>query len=145
MSPRTRRAQNVRRQRLRILLVDDNVDGVETLAELLRHCGHIVTTAHDGESGLACFESFRPDLAILDLGLPKLDGFALAARARAEERLRAIPLIALSAYDSAADRRRTTEVGFDHHLSKPPDLKQLEELLMYYAEPKLSARAPDHR
>ena len=131
----THRAQKLRRLRLRILLVDDNVDGVETLAELLRHNGHIVTTAHDGESGLACFASFKPDLAILDLGLPKLDGFALAARARANDASRSIPLIALSAYDSPADRQRTTEVGFDHHLSKPPDLLQLEQLLLRYAAP----------
>jgi two-component system, chemotaxis family, CheB/CheR fusion protein len=125
----------MRRARLRILLVDDNVDGVETLAEVLRHEGHTVTTAHDGESGLAWLQSFRPDLAILDLGLPKLDGFALAARARAEERLRSIPLIALSAYDSPAHRQRATEAGFDHHLSKPPNLRQLEELLLRYADP----------
>jgi CheY-like chemotaxis protein len=129
----TRSAQKMRRPRLRILLVDDNVDGVETLAELLRHSGHIVTTAHDGESGLACFDSFKPDLAILDLGLPKLDGFALAARAK--QRFRSTPLIALSAYDSPADRLRTTEVGFDHHLSKPPDLIQLEHILFRYADP----------
>jgi CheY-like chemotaxis protein len=128
-------AHRMRRPRLRILLVDDNVDGVETLAELLRHSGHIVTTAHDGDSGLACFDSFRPDLAILDLGLPKLDGFALATRARANERLRSIPLIALSAYDSPADRQRATEVGFDHLLSKPPDLRLLDDLLSRYADP----------
>jgi two-component system CheB/CheR fusion protein len=118
---------------LKILLVDDNVDATDTLAELLRTVGHRVVGAYDGVSGLAWFECFMPDLAILDLGLPELDGFELAERVRSDMRFRALPLIALSAYDAPRDRARSRSVGFDHHLSKPLRWKQLQDLLAGYA------------
>lgn len=119
--------------RLRILLIDDNVDYVETLAELLRASGHCVVTAHDGTRGLASFETFKPDLAILDLGLPELDGFALARHVRCRAAFCKMPLIAVSAYDSALARKRTFESGFDHHLAKPADLARLQALIARYA------------
>jgi CheY-like chemotaxis protein len=121
-------------RRLRILLIDDNVDYIEMLAELMRGIGHCVATAHDGVTGLARFESFMPDLAILDLGLPELDGFALGRKIRCKAAFCRVPLIAVSAYDSPGDRRRTSEIGFAHHLAKPPDWRRLEALIDSYAK-----------
>jgi len=122
----------MRAKPLRILLVDDNVDGVEMLAELLRMTGHDVAVAHDGGTGLLRFRTFTPDVAILDLGLPVVDGFSLAEQIRADSRLSTIPLIALSAYDADHHRARSRAVGFDHHLSKPVDLERLQHLLREY-------------
>ena len=119
---------------LRILLVDDNVDGVEMLAEILRITGYDVDVAHDGATGLGRFRSFRPDVAILDLGLPVLDGFSLAEQVRADVWLSATPLIAFSAYDADHHRVRSHYAGFDHHLSKPADLERLHHLLREYDE-----------
>ncbi len=119
-------------ERLRILLVDDNVDAVETLADLLRIFGHQVFTAHDGLAGLRAFDIYEPDVAVVDLALPQMDGFALAQYVRSDARFRATPLIALSCCDTHSDRERTRKIGFDHHLAKPPDLKRLERLLARY-------------
>jgi DNA-binding response OmpR family regulator len=117
-------------RRLRILLIDDNIDYVEMLAELLRAAGHCVLTAHDGGSGVTRFEAFKPDLAILDLGLPGVDGFALARTVRCSAQFSKVALIAISA---PADRERSAESGFDHHLAKPPDWSALERLIVAYA------------
>lgn len=118
-----------RLRRLRILLVDGSVDASETLAELLRAEGHIVATAHDGEAGLEAFDDFLPDLALIDLRVPKLDGFTLARLTRTKDRFRSLPMIALDACESAADRERAAQLGFTCHLSKPPDLRALEAVI----------------
>jgi len=114
---------------LRILVVDDNVDAADMLGELLEAMGHKVVVVHDGAKGLAQFDAFTPDLAILDLGLPEIDGFTLATRVRSEPRFQSIPLIALSGYTQPADVERSHAAGFTYHLGKPADFPRLTEII----------------
>lgn len=118
--------------RLRILLVDAHTDAVAMLGELLRLDGHEVVVAHDGITGLVCIGALRPDVAILDLGLPRLDGCSVAARVRADDRVCHMPLIAVSATADPSDLARTRAAGFDHHLLKPVDWPELSDLLARY-------------
>jgi two-component system CheB/CheR fusion protein len=111
----------------RILIVDDNVDLTRTLARLLSN--HCVRVAHDGISALETIPSFDPDVVVLDLGLPRMDGFQIARRIRQEPRNKPPILIAMSGYGQEEDRRRSKEAGFDHHLVKPISLADLESLL----------------
>jgi CheY-like chemotaxis protein len=113
--------------KLRILLVDDNVDAAESLGLLLQIRGHEVRTAPDGVAGLEVAASFRPDVALLDLGMPKLNGYDLARRLRGEAWGKGMVLIALTGWGQEDDRRRTQEAGFDHHLVKPVDPDALQE------------------
>lgn len=115
-------------RRLRILVVDDNIDGAESLAMLLRLSGHETLTAHTGPEALATARSFQPDLIFLDIGLPGMDGYEVATRLRTEERPRSV-LVALTGWGSEEDRRRSKKVGFDHHLTKPVDSEELDKLL----------------
>jgi CheY-like chemotaxis protein len=123
-------------QGLRILVVDDNVDAAETLELILRLAGHEVVVAFDGIEALAMFAEFQPDVAILDLGLPGIDGFEVALRVRADERFRSIPLIAHSGYSLPSHRERSRAVGFTHHLAKPIDMNQLRAILAEIAPRK---------
>jgi two-component system, sensor histidine kinase len=116
-------------RRVRILLVDGDVEAVETLAALLRAEGHIVGVAYDGDAGLECFDTFIPDLAIVELRLPKLDGFLLVRSVRTKVRFETTPIVALTTCDSPADRERTKKLGFARHFAKPADLKQLERII----------------
>ncbi|HWD34851.1 MAG TPA: response regulator, partial [Casimicrobiaceae bacterium] len=113
----------------RILLVDDNVDAVESLAILLRSTGHDVTTAHDATSALAMIDVYAPDLVVLDIGLPGMDGYALAREIRARAALRNVVLVALTGYGKPEDSSRAREVGFDHHLIKPASIAELNRVL----------------
>jgi signal transduction histidine kinase/DNA-binding response OmpR family regulator len=113
----------------RVLVVDDNVDGAESLAMVLRLCGHDVCCAHDGPAGLEMAEAFRPDVLLLDIGLPKMDGYEVARELRRRPELADVFLVALTGYGSDDDRRRTEEAGFDVHLVKPVDLDALPRLL----------------
>jgi signal transduction histidine kinase/ActR/RegA family two-component response regulator len=108
----------------RILVVDDNVDAAETLFLMLESAGYAVRTAGDGPSALALIDAFRPDVAILDIGLPGMDGYELARRLRADPRLAGMRLIALTGYGREPDRSRALESSFQEHLVKPvrPDL-----------------------
>ena len=103
--------------RRRILVVDDNVDAAELLAEILRGEGHEVRVAFDGPRGLEAAEAFKPSIAVLDIGLPVMDGYELARRIR--EQGRPVRLIAMTGYGQSADRERTREAGFDAHVVKP--------------------------
>ncbi|GAB3470575.1 hypothetical protein GCM10027321_41120 [Massilia terrae] len=111
--------------RHRILVVDDNVDAAMTLAELLRSYGHEVETAFDGPAALDKLRSFWPALAILDIGLPGMDGYALAAQMRAQAQGRPLRLVALTGYGQADDRTRALAAGFDRHMTKPVDTDAL--------------------
>jgi DNA-binding response OmpR family regulator len=111
-----------------VLVVDDNADAAESLAVLLRLWGHDVQTAHDGLSGLKAALSDRPAVALLDIGLPGLDGYELARRLRAQLGP-ALRLVAVTGYGQEEDRRRSLEAGFDAHLVKPADLDELHALL----------------
>ncbi|MGZ5201926.1 MAG: ATP-binding protein [Telluria sp.] len=111
--------------RKRILVVDDNVDAAVTLGELLRAYGHAVETAFDAPSALDKLEEGWPDLAILDIGLPGMDGYELAARVRAMANARAIKLVALTGYGQADDHTRALAAGFDQHMTKPMNVEAL--------------------
>jgi CheY-like chemotaxis protein len=113
----------------RLLLVDDNVDAVESLAVLLTADGHEVRTAHDGAGALALIESFRPDLVVLDIGLPGMNGYEVAQRIRARPELGAPTLVALTGYGQQEDRKRARAAGFDHHFIKPADVGAIQRLL----------------
>ena len=119
---------------LRIVVADDLHDSADTLAAFLRGQGHEVRVAYDGEQALRSIESFRPDVALLDLGMPKLNGYDLCRRIRALPWGGATQLIAQSGWGQAEDRRRSADAGFDHHIVKPLDLDRLEALLRARSE-----------
>jgi PAS domain S-box-containing protein len=120
--------------RRRILVVDDNVDAAESLAVLLRVEGHEVQVAYDGPTALVAAQEERPAMAILDLGMPGMDGFELARQLRAQQNTRDVLLVALTGWAQEEDRRRCFEAGFDGHLSKPVELEALRQFL---AHPRL--------
>jgi PAS domain S-box-containing protein len=113
---------------LRVLVVDDNVDAVRTLARLLTLSGHQVRVAHDGPGALAAAAALSPQLVLLDIGLPGMDGYTVAARLRAAGHDRAA-LVAVSGYGQDDDLRRSNAAGFDRHLVKPIDGAVLRKLL----------------
>jgi CheY-like chemotaxis protein len=104
----------------RVMVVDDNHDSADTMAELIRIWGHDVRTANDGPSALECARGFHPQVVLLDVGLPGMDGYELARRLRAEG-LAGTLLVSVTGYGQDEDRRRAEEAGFDHHLTKPVD------------------------
>jgi CheY-like chemotaxis protein len=114
---------------LRVLVVEDNADMRDSMREILEMWGHEAECAADGIEGLAKMLLFRPDVALVDLGLPRLDGYELARQFRRLEGGREVLLIALSGYAQPADREAARDAGFDRHLVKPPDLGELERLL----------------
>jgi CheY-like chemotaxis protein len=114
----------------RILVVDDNADAADVLAEALRTYGHHVLVAHDGAGALAAAAAFAPDAAVLDIGLPGMDGYELARRLRAELSGRPPRLVALTGYGQDGDRAKAREAGFDVHLVKPVDLDAVMSLFV---------------
>jgi PAS domain S-box-containing protein len=113
----------------RILVVDDNRDSADSLAMLLRLVGHDVRTAHDGRQALIVAATYRPDLVLLDIGLPGMVGFTVARQLRSQPELAEVVLVALTGYGSDEDRRQTQEAGFNHHMVKPVNFDALQELL----------------
>ncbi|MEO6746090.1 MAG: PAS domain S-box protein [Caldimonas sp.] len=113
----------------RILVVDDNQDSAESLAALLAHDGHDMLTAHDGLDAIEKAASFRPDVILLDIGLPKLNGYEACRRIRQQAGGRSILIIAQTGWGQDADRRAAEAAGFDAHLLKPADLSQLFTLI----------------
>jgi len=114
----------------RILIVDDSRDGSESLAMLLRVLGAEVALAHSGHQALESVETFHPDVVLLDIGMPGMDGYEVARRIRASPTNQHISLIALTGWGQDEDRRRSVAAGFDHHLVKPADIEQLRQLIM---------------
>jgi PAS domain S-box-containing protein len=114
---------------LRILVVDDNADTATSLAMLLELAGHEVESANDGVEALLVAERFRPRLILMDLGMPRLDGYSTARQMRLSPWGDEVKLIALTGWGHAADRQRTHEAGFDAHLVKPVDLVVLEQTI----------------
>ena len=114
---------------LRILVVDDNHDAAESLAELLQLTGNETHIANDGASAVAAAESLRPDIVFLDIGLPRMDGHAVARAIRSQPWGRQMSLVALTGWGQPEDRIRSDEAGFDHHLVKPVDFTVLERLI----------------
>jgi two-component system CheB/CheR fusion protein len=113
----------------RVLVVEDGADARESLRLLLEQGGHVVETAEDGPSGLLKLAAFRPEVALIDIGLPGLDGYTLAEVARRQPETRDIRLVALTGYGQSEDRRRALAAGFDQHVTKPVDPSALQELL----------------
>ena len=115
--------------RRRVLVVDDNKDGADSLAMLLKVSGHQVYTAHDGLEALAAVSRLHPDVVLLDIGLPKLNGYEVCRRIRKEPWGAAITIIALTGWGQDEDRKKSTEAGFDAHLVKPVRQEELMPLL----------------
>lgn len=114
---------------MRILVVDDNVDAADSLAMLLRVAGHEVQTAYDGPAALDAALDQRPDVLLLDIGLPGFDGYELARRVRQQASLSAVMLVAMTGYGQEEDRQRSLAAGFAHHLVKPADFVKIQEVL----------------
>jgi signal transduction histidine kinase len=112
-----------------VLLVDDNPDALDLLAESLRALGHEVQVAVDGPSALSLVRTFQPDVAVLDIGLPVMDGYELAERLRDHRGLENLALIAVTGYGQAVDRQRTLDAGFNAHLVKPVDVHEVDALI----------------
>jgi CheY-like chemotaxis protein len=113
-----------------VLVVDDNVDAADMLARALSAVGYEVAVAHDGPTALDRAREFSPDAALLDIGLPVMDGYELAQRLREmNEGPRALALIAVTGYGQLGDRARSAAAGFGHHLVKPVDIRHLAAVL----------------
>ncbi|MEO8022390.1 response regulator [Polaromonas sp.] len=113
----------------RILVTDDNKDAAFTLASLLGMMGHEVRTAHDGAEAIAMVASFSPEIIFLDIGMPHMDGYEACRRIRRLAQAPAPVIVALTGWGQADDKRKAREAGFDHHVTKPVDAAQLEELV----------------
>jgi PAS domain S-box-containing protein len=116
-------------QRLRVLVIEDNVDAAESLQTLLKLAGHEVQTALSGPSGLAVAERFRPEVVLCDIGLPGMDGYAVARALRAAPATASTHLVALTGYGQDDDRRRGQDAGFDDYLTKPADFRTLQRVM----------------
>ena len=116
-------------KKARILVVEDNVDTAHGMVRLLKLIGHETAGAHDGKEALLVARKFRPEFILLDIGLPGMDGYEVAAKMRQEEWCKDAVIVAVSGYGQDEDRRRSTEAGFDHHLIKPLDHDALLSLI----------------
>lgn len=114
---------------LRILIADDNVDLADNFAEILRASGHEVETVYDGEAAVRAAQARVPDIALLDIGMPKLDGYDVARRLRANLATRGVHLVAITGWGAAEDKDAAKQAGFDHHLLKPVAPEDLERVL----------------
>jgi CheY-like chemotaxis protein len=119
----------------RIIVIEDHIDTAELLCELLAHLGHDVHAANTGQEGIAAARRLSPDFVLCDVGLPDMEGYAVARALRADARTRGARLIVMTGYDREEDRRRAFEAGFDVHVAKPIDVMVIEQLL---------AGAPEH-
>jgi PAS domain S-box-containing protein len=125
--------------RHRLVVADDNVDGADSLAALLQILGHDVRVAYDGHAAFLAAEQYRPDILLLDLGMPELDGYDVCRRVRAEPWGGDIYITALTGWGRDQDRARTAEAGFDAHLVKPIDLEKLKTVLRDFEERRAPA------
>jgi CheY-like chemotaxis protein len=114
--------------RRRMLVVDDNVDAANALRYLLENDGHEVRIAADGALGIALAREYKPDVLLLDLGLPRLSGYEIAKLVRSDDSLRNVVIIAITGYGQAEDRARAMASGFDHYLTKPVEFGELRRL-----------------
>ena len=112
----------------RVLVVDDNEDAANSLATLLEVMGYEVRTAYDGPEAIEAADEFKPAVALLDIGLPRLSGYEIARHVRGK-RGNDVLLVAITGWGQEDDRRRAKEAGFDHHFTKPADFEVLLELI----------------
>jgi CheY-like chemotaxis protein len=113
--------------RRRILVVDDNRDAADSLAMLLEHLAAEVRVANDGSAALDAIRTFQPSVILLDIDMPKMNGYEVARRARSESSGRGAVIVALTGWGQEEDRRRSVDAGIDHHLVKPVDLDVLRD------------------
>ncbi|HKB00849.1 MAG TPA: response regulator [Gemmataceae bacterium] len=116
-----------------VLVVDDNPDAAESLALVLGQAGHVVRVAGDGFAALDAAREARPDVVLLDLGMPGMNGFEAARRLREDPAACPALLVAVTGWDGDDDRRRTRAAGFDHHLTKPADPERVLALIGEFA------------
>lgn len=117
------------KSRFRILVVDDNADSALSLAMMLSMMGHDTRTAHDGEEAVTTAEAFRPQVVLLDIGLPKLNGYEVAQRIRQQEWGTSMFLVAVTGWGQDEDRRRSEDVGMNLHMVKPVEPSALDRML----------------
>jgi CheY-like chemotaxis protein len=117
------------RRARRVLLVDDSVDAAEAMSMLLETLGHEVRVMHDGPSALAMVDDFAPEVVILDIGLPGMNGFDVAREMRTRATTKTALLIALTGYGADSDRQQALDAGFDHHLVKPVSFTAIEAVM----------------
>ncbi len=114
---------------LRVLVVDDNVDSAETIGFVLQRMGHQIRTEYDGQRAIAAADAFRPDLILLDIGLPGMNGHEVAREIRQTPWGGTTTIIAVSGWGEEADRQQSRAAGFDHHVLKPLDYDAVKQLL----------------
>jgi CheY-like chemotaxis protein len=114
---------------LKVLVVDDNQDAAKGLVMLLRTSGHDARLAHDGASAMQAASEYVPDVVLLDIGLPVVNGYEVAKWLRQEPALKNLVLVALTGYGQESDRQRTQDAGFDQHLTKPADFAKVQAIL----------------
>ena len=115
----------------RVLVVDDNLQNAASLEKLLIALGQEVETAHDGQQALELARTYQPDIVLLDIGLPVMDGYEVARLCRQDPRLQKITLVAMTGYGKDEDKQRSQEAGFNAHLVKPVNLEDLQLLLQH--------------
>jgi two-component system, sensor histidine kinase len=113
----------------RILIIEDNQDAARSIQMLLELAGHRVKTANTGSEGIQAAEQSRPEMVVCDIGLPGLDGYAVARQLRKQSELKGVCLVAISGYGQEADQLRARDAGFDVHLTKPISPDHLHEIL----------------
>ncbi|MEJ7592254.1 MAG: response regulator [Planctomycetaceae bacterium] len=121
-------------RQLRVLVVDDNVDTVLSFSMLLRASGHEVQTAHDGPAAVQAAINYLPDIVLLDIGLPGLNGYEVAKQIRQHPELKHVVLVALTGYGQDSDRHASGQAGFTYHLVKPARFEELQKILATVAE-----------
>jgi CheY-like chemotaxis protein len=114
---------------LSILVVDDNRDSAETITLMVEMWGHAARTVHDGPAAVDACLQFRPDVVLLDIGLPGMNGFEVARRLREQEGMDNLLLVAMTGYGQEEDRQLSREAGFNHHMVKPIEPAELRALL----------------
>jgi len=117
----------------RVLVVDDNEDAAESLSMMLALLGHEVEVAHDGEEALQAAATFQPGVVLLDIGLPRMNGYDVARHIRGQAWGKAMVLVALTGWGQEEDKRQAMEAGFDVHLTKPVSPADIEKLLQKLA------------
>jgi CheY-like chemotaxis protein len=127
--PKVQGGVHATRKGYRILIADDNVDTASGMERLLKLLGNDAMAVHDGSGAVLAARTFRPDFVLLDIGLPGMDGYEVAAMLRGDEVLKDAVIIAVSGYGREEDRQRALSAGFDHHLVKPVDFDALTSLL----------------
>jgi CheY-like chemotaxis protein len=135
-APAPRERTRTQKQHKRVLVVDDSVDQAESLSKLLALLGHEVSVARDGQQALDVAAEFQPDVALVDIGLPRMNGYEVAKRLRQQARFKNLVLVAQTGWGGTDDRQRSQDAGFDHHVVKPIDIEELTAILNTPRQPR---------